>query len=158
MIRYLLLVFLFNLSFSQSRKTADYIIYGAQIIKDIVRPNNTNNKQLEQDIRDKYNLPASQSKNNPDRLSEENEGNSFCFENRYENRMKLELRRKMKSGEYGQNLEYLVIQPNQMECSLGLSDGIYHYKISETKDNITDIILKEGDLKIEKEDVKRKLE
>ena len=152
-----MLLFLFfisknNFLHAQQRNTLDYIYDGGHLVLDIF-------KTVKKSKTDKSSNTTS--KKETSKLDKEESSinkSSFCFENKSESSIYIELKRKMASGNYSTISYELTIASGETECSLGLLSGVYHYKIQDKTNEEKTKTIKEGDVLIdEKEDLVKEI-
>lgn len=151
----LIMVLCSTLSYAQQRTTADYILEGGNLVLDIFRIAK-NDKMPQRKQEGSHELQSSSKELQTSNEGEECAESSFCFSNKTEGILKVELRRKNKSGGYYSQVYELVISPEDTECVLALVPGVYMYKIMQIeKDNKTTIV-KQGDIQLDEQTKLRK--
>lgn len=140
--------------YSQERNTADYILDGGKLLLEVFREARKDKNKGTDDV---TLLPGKPLSSPRDKMDEtERAESSFCFSNKTETILKVELRRRNKVGGYHSQMYELVISPGEMECALALVSGVYTYKIMQVdKDNKT-ITIKQGDIQLDEKTQLRK--
>ena len=139
---------------SQERSTADYILDGGMLLLEVFR-------EVKKDrvkSADNGTLVPGKPLSSPRDKMEDSEGaeSSFCFSNKTETILKVELRRRNKVGGYHSQVYELVIGSGEMECALALVSGVYTYKVMQVdKDNKT-VTIKQGDIQLDEKAQLRK--
>lgn len=131
-----------NRLYAQQRNTFDYIYDGGHLVLDIF-------KSAKKVKADKAKTTSKES------IRDENTASnsaSFCFGNKSEMLIYIELKRKTSVGTYSSTLYELTIPSGEIECSLGLLSGVYHYKIQDKTDEAKIKIIKEGDVIIDEKE------
>ncbi|MCS6930100.1 MAG: hypothetical protein NZM43_11495 [Saprospiraceae bacterium] len=148
-------IFIFpSLLLSQERSTADYILDGGRLLLEVFREARKKDKNKEANEELLPNKPLSTPHESDEEMGKAE--SSFCFANKTETILKVELRRRNKVGGYHSRVYESVISPGEMECALALSSGVYTYKVMQVdKDNKT-ITIKQGDIQLDEKTQLRK--
>lgn len=148
-------ILIFSLSvFSQERNTADYVLDGGKLLLEVFREVKKDKNKGADNVTLLPGKPFSSSRDKMDET--ERAESSFCFSNKSETILKVELRRRNKVGGYHSQMYELVISPGEMECALALVSGVYTYRIMQVdKDNKTTTI-KQGDIQLDEKTQLRK--
>ena len=151
------IVFNLSLATAQERNTFDYIYDGGHLVLDIFnsvkkgKADDTKKERQQQKTKGNRKEASADADDTP-------KTSSFCFENKSEMLVYIELKRKTSNGSYSSTVYELTIPPGETECSLGLHSGIYHYKIQDKAVADKPKTIKEGDVLIdEKEEIVKEI-
>lgn len=140
--------------YSQERNTADYILDGSKLLLEVFREARRDKNKISEDATLVPSKPLSSARDNGEEL--ERAESSFCFSNKTETILKVELRRRNKVGGYHSQVYELVISPGEMECALALISGVYTYKVMQLDKDNKATTIKQGDIQLDEKTQLRK--